>query len=40
MLGKIKQLGDSYLTVEIANGVEIQIQRNAVAQVLPKGTIK
>ena len=40
MLAKIKQVGDSYLTIEIANSVEIQIQRTAVIQVLPKGTIK
>jgi preprotein translocase subunit YajC len=26
--------------LEIANGVEVQIQRNAVMQVLPKGSIK
>jgi preprotein translocase subunit YajC len=28
------------LSVEIANGVEVQMQRSAVVQVLPKGTIK
>lgn len=39
-LGKVTKLGDSYLNVEIANGVEIQLQRSAVVQVLPKGTIK
>ena len=39
-LGKVTKLGDSYLSVEIANGVEIQLQRSAVVQVLPKGTIK
>jgi preprotein translocase subunit YajC len=39
-LARITKLGDSYLTVEIANGVEIQLQRNAVVQVMPKGTIK
>ena len=33
-------LGDSYLSVEIANGIEVQIQRGAVVQVLPKGTVK
>lgn len=38
MLGRISKLGDSYLTVEIANGVEVQVQRPAVLQVLPKGT--
>lgn len=40
MLGRIAKLGDSYLTVEIANGVEVQVQRPAVLQVLPKGTYK
>ena len=39
MLGKIAKIGESYLTVEIANGVEIQVQRGAVVQVLPKGTV-
>jgi preprotein translocase subunit YajC len=39
MLGKVSKLGESYLTVEIAPGVEIQVQRSAVVQVLPKGTV-
>ena len=40
MLGKVAKLGDSNLSLEVAEGVEIQIQRTAVAQVLPKGSIK
>ncbi len=40
MLGRVSKLGESYISLEIANGVEIQIQRVAVAQVLPKGTFK
>ena len=40
VLGKVSKLGDSYLGLEVANGVEIQIQRSAVVQVLPKGSIK
>jgi preprotein translocase subunit YajC len=40
MLGKVSRLGDSYLHVEVANGVEIQVQRTAIVQVLPKGTLK
>ncbi len=40
MLGKVTKLGDSYVSLEIASGVEIQIQRSAVVQVLPKGSIK
>lgn len=38
LMGKIAKLGDSYLHVEVANGVELQVQRGAVIQVLPKGT--
>ncbi len=40
LLGKVTKLGDSYLSVEIASGVEIQLQRSAVVQVLPKDTLK
>jgi preprotein translocase subunit YajC len=40
LLGKVTKLGDSHLSVEIATGVEVQLQRSAVVQVLPKGTIK
>jgi preprotein translocase subunit YajC len=40
MLGKVSKIGDSFIGVEIANGVEVQLQRSAVVQVLPKGSIK
>ena len=40
LLGRVSKMGDNYIGVEIANGVEIQVQRSAVVQVLPKGTIK
>ena len=40
LLGKITKLGDTYLSLELATGVEAQIQRTAVIQVLPKGTVK
>ena len=39
-LGKVSKLGDSFLSIEVANGVEVQMQRSAVVQVLPKGSIK
>nr|WP_297532682.1 preprotein translocase subunit YajC [uncultured Roseateles sp.] len=39
MLGKVVKIGEQYLTVEIASGVEIQVQRTSVVQVLPKGTV-
>ena len=40
LIGKVTKIGDTILGVEIANGVEVQVQRSAVIQVLPKGTIK
>jgi len=40
LLGKVTKLGDGYLGLEIASGIEVQVQRSAVVQVLPKGSIK
>jgi preprotein translocase subunit YajC len=40
VLGKVTKIGDVYLSLEIANGVEVQLQRSAVVQVLPKGSVK
>jgi preprotein translocase subunit YajC len=40
LLGKVSKLGDTHLSLEIASGVEVQVQRSAVVQVLPKGSLK
>ena len=40
VVGRISKLGDSLVCVEIAEGVEIQVQRPSIVQVLPKGTFK
>jgi len=40
VLGRVAKLGDNYLNVEVASGVELQVQRQAVVQVMPKGTYK
>ena len=40
LIGKVTKLGDTFLGVEIAPGVEVQVQRSAVVQVLPKGSLK
>jgi preprotein translocase subunit YajC len=40
VLGRVAKLGDTYLHVEVASGVEVQVQRVSVIQVLPKGTFK
>jgi preprotein translocase subunit YajC len=40
ILGKVTAVKDQYITVEIVTGTEVQMQKNAVTSVLPKGTIK
>ena len=40
VLGKVTKLSEGTVYLEIANGVEVQVQRGAVSQVLPKGTVK
>ena len=40
ILGKIAKISDNYLTLEIAPNVAVQVQKQAVTTLLPKGTIK
>ena len=40
ILGTVTRLSEGVLYIQIAQGVEVQIQRSAVVQVLPKGTAK
>ena len=40
MLGKVTKLSESFVSLEVAGNIELQVQRSAVVQVLPKGTIK
>jgi preprotein translocase subunit YajC len=40
VLGKVTRLGETTLHVEVAHGVELQLQRTSVVQVLPKGSVK
>ncbi|MDZ4076460.1 MAG: preprotein translocase subunit YajC [Hylemonella sp.] len=40
VLGRVSSLNENFVGVEIASGVEVQLQRQAVVQVLPKGTMK
>jgi preprotein translocase subunit YajC len=39
VLGKVTKLGDQFISIEAGNG-ELMVQRTAIVQVLPKGTIK
>jgi preprotein translocase subunit YajC len=40
MAGRIDDVSDSFITVEIADGVRVKVQKQAVTAVLPKGTLK
>jgi preprotein translocase subunit YajC len=40
VLGKVTKVADNYVTIEIADKIEIRVQRPSVQLVLPKGTIK
>ena len=40
VVGRISKLGEQYVTLEIAAGTEIVVQRSAVQMPLPKGTLK
>ncbi|MEO6263577.1 MAG: preprotein translocase subunit YajC [Luteimonas sp.] len=38
--GTVREIGDSFVTVEIADNVRVRLQKGAIANVLPKGTLK
>ena len=40
ILGRISKINDQYVTVEVADKTELTVQRGAISQLLPKGTIK
>lgn len=40
IIGRVTKLNESYVSLEVAEGVEMQLQRGAIQVVLPKGTIK
>ena len=38
--GTVREIGENFVVVEIANGVQVRVQKAAIANVLPKGTLK
>ncbi len=40
VLGKVMDLGEQFVTVEVAHGVQVKVQRHSIAAVLPKDTLK
>ena len=40
LLGKIIEMGENFITLELADGVQVKVQRQAVSALMPKGTMK
>ena len=40
LLGRIEDISDTFVTLEIADKISVKMQKNAITAVLPKGTIK
>nr|WP_308632555.1 preprotein translocase subunit YajC [Massilia sp. YIM B02763] len=40
VLGRVTKVTDTYVTIEVAAGTEMVVQKNAVTALLPKGTLK
>ena len=40
LLGKVVDVGDTFLTLEVAEGVRVKVQKFQVASLMPKGTLK
>ena len=40
LLGRVTEVGDGFITVEIADGVRVKVQKSQISQLVPKGTYK
>ena len=40
LLGRITEVGDTFVTLEVAEGVRVKVQKVQVTQLMPKGTLK
>ena len=40
LLGKVVEVGEIFITLEVADGVRVKVQKNQVTQLMPKGTLK
>ena len=40
LMGKITEVGENFVKVEVADGMEVTVRRSAVEAVMPKGTLK
>jgi preprotein translocase subunit YajC len=40
ILGRVIEVGDNFITLEVADGVQLKVQKGHVATLMPKGTFK
>jgi preprotein translocase subunit YajC len=40
LLGKVTEVGDTFITLEVADGVRVKVQKFQVGSMMPKGTLK
>jgi preprotein translocase subunit YajC len=40
ILGRITDVGDTFITLEVADGMRIKVQKHQIASLMPKGTLK
>ena len=40
LLGKVTEVGETWVTVEVADGVSLKVQRSTISGVMPPGTVK
>lgn len=40
LLGRITHMDENFISMEIADGIRVKVQRHAIAAIMPKGTIK
>ena len=40
LLGKVTDVDDNFASVEIASGITVKVQKAAISQLMPKGTVK
>jgi preprotein translocase subunit YajC len=40
LLGRVTEVGDTFVTLEVADGVRVKVQKVQITQLMPKGTLK
>ena len=40
LLGQVTEVGEQFVTVQIAQGITVKVQKHTISSVLPKGTVK